>query len=232
MANYNKKKNLEIGHIAFIMDGNGRWASKNRLEKKEGHKAGIKTCIKLIKSLYKLDVHIKELSFYVFSSENWKRSLTEIKNLFDLIEEYYNEFEMAAQNNNLKIRHYGSRKKLSKKILNIIDDVTEKTKRNSSNCINLVFNYGGRDEIISSIKKIGQKNINKQTLTKNLYTSESNDPDLIIRTGGELRLSNFMLWQSAYSELYFTKKLWPDFNISDLKKILINYKKRKRNFGT
>ena len=213
------------------MDGNGRWASKHYLKKKEGHRAGIKSCINLIKSISKLDVHIKELSFYVFSSENWSRSLNEIKNLFDLIEEYYQEFEATAQNYDLKIRHYGSRKKLSKKILKIIDNVTKTTKNNSSTAINLVFNYGGRDEIISSIKKIKSGKINKINVTNNLYTSMSKDPDLIIRTGGEYRLSNFMLWQSAYSELYFTKKLWPDFNITDLKKILINFKKRKRNFG-
>ena len=213
------------------MDGNGRWASKKKLKKKEGHKAGIKACIKLIKNLKKLDVHIEELSFYVFSSENWKRSFTEIKNLFDLIEEYYHEFETTAQNNNLKIRHYGSRRKLSKKILKIIDDVTKKTKKNNSNTINLVFNYGSRDEILNSIKKMEFKNININNFTNNLYTSCSSDPDLIIRTGGEFRLSNFMLWQAAYSELYFTKKLWPDFNILDLKKIIINFKKRKRNFG-
>ena len=204
---------------------------KKKLKKKEGHKAGIKACIKLIKNLEKLDVHIEELSFYVFSSENWKRSFTEIKNLFDLIEEYYHEFETTAQNNNLKIQHYGSRKKLSKKILKIIDNVTKKTKKNNSNTINLVFNYGSRDEILNSIKKLKFKNINVNNFTNNLYTSCSSDPDLIIRTGGEFRLSNFMLWQAAYSELYFTKKLWPDFNILDLKKIIINFKKRKRNFG-
>ena len=213
------------------MDGNGRWASKKYLKKKEGHRAGIKSCINLIKSINKLDVHIKELSFYVFSSENWNRSFTEVKNLFNLIEEYYGEFEKTAQNYNLKIRHYGSRKKLSKKILKIIDDVTKKTEKNNSYAINLVFNYGGRDEIVNSVKKIKLGKINNDNIKKNLYTSESKDPDLIIRTGGEYRLSNFMLWQVAYSELYFTKKLWPDFNISDLKKILINFKDRKRNFG-
>ena len=213
------------------MDGNGRWASKNNLKKKEGHRAGIKACINLIKSINKLDVHINELSFYVFSSENWKRSLSEIKNLFDLIDEYYLEFETTAQDYNLKIRHYGSRKKLSKKTLKIIDDVTQKTKNNASTTINLVFNYGGRDEIVSSIKKIKSKKINKTNISKNLYTSMSKDPDLIIRTGGEMRLSNFMLWQSAYSELFFTKKLWPDFNIKALKEIIINFKNRKRNFG-
>ena len=213
------------------MDGNGRWASKNKLKKKEGHKAGIKACINLIKSISKLNVHINEISFYVFSSENWKRSISEINNLFNLIEEFYQEFEMTAQNYNLKIRHFGSRKKLSKKILSIIDDVTKKTNNNSSTAINLVFNYGGRDEIVNSVKNIKSGKINKKNITKNLYTSKSKDPDLIIRTGGELRLSNFMLWQSAYSELFFTKKLWPDFNITDLKKIIINFKKRKRNYG-
>ncbi len=213
------------------MDGNGRWASKKNLKKKEGHRAGIKSCINLIKSIDRLDTHINELSFYVFSSENWKRPLNEIKNLFDLIEEYYQEFEKTAQNYDLKIRHYGSKKKLNKKILDIIDDVTNKTKNNNSNIINLVFNYGGRNEIVSSIKKIKSGKINKTNITKNLYTSMSEDPDLIIRTGGEMRLSNFMLWQSAYSELYFTKKLWPDFNISDLKKIIVNFEKRKRNYG-
>ena len=213
------------------MDGNGRWASKNLLKKKEGHRAGIKSCINLINGINKLDIYINEISFYVFSSENWKRSFREIQNLFDLIEEYYHEFEKTAENYNIKIRHYGSRKKLSKKILKIIDDVTNKTKNNNSSAINLVFNYGARDEIVSSIKKIQSGKINKINITKNLYTSKSKDPDLIIRTGGEMRLSNFMLWQSAYSELYFTKKLWPDFNIVDLKKILTNFKKRKRNYG-
>ena len=213
------------------MDGNGRWASKNFLKKKEGHRAGIKSCINLIKRINRLDIHINELSFYVFSSENWKRSLNEIRNLFDLIEEYYQEFEKTAQNYDLKIRHYGSKKKLSKKILDIIDEVTKKTKKNNSTVINLVFNYGGRDEIVSSIKRIKSGKINKTNIAKNLYTSMSGDPDLIIRTGGEMRLSNFMLWQSAYSELYFTKKLWPDFNISDLKKIIINFENRKRNYG-
>ena len=213
------------------MDGNGRWASKNFLNKKEGHRAGIKSCIKLIKSIDKLDAKINEFSFYVFSSENWQRSLSEVKNLFDLIEEYYQEFEKTAQNYNFKIRHYGSRKKLSKKILKIIDDVTQKTKENRSSTINLVFNYGGRDEIVRSVKKLGLSKINKRNINKNLYTSMSKDPDLIIRTGGEMRLSNFMLWQSAYSELYFTKKLWPDFNVTDLKKIVTNFEKRKRNYG-
>ena len=211
------------------MDGNGRWAKKNYLKKKEGHKAGIKACIKLLNKVNNLDTQINELSFYVFSSENWKRSFIEVNDLFKLIENYYQEFEMTASDKDIRIRHYGSRKKLSKKILKIIDDVENKTKKNKSQYVNLLFNYGGRDEIINSIKNL--KNINATNLSKNLYTSSSKDPDLIIRTGGEFRLSNFMLWQSAYSELYFTKKLWPDFNISDLKKILINYKKRNRRFG-
>ena len=213
------------------MDGNGRWAKKINLTRKDGHKAGIKACINLINNLNKLDCNIHEISFYVFSSENWNRPLSEINDLFSLIETYYLEFENIAHNNNIRINHFGSRKKLNRKILKIIDDVIKRTKKNNGQKLNLVFNYGSRDEIVHAINKLGKKKANKKNISKNLYSKFSNDPDLIIRTGGEVRLSNFMLWQSAYSELYFTKKLWPDFKISDLKRILINYHNRKRNFG-
>ena len=138
---------------------------------------------------------------------------------------------MTAQNNDLRIRHYGSRNRLSRKLLKIIDDVTAKTKKNSSNYINLVFNYGGRDEILNSIKKLGYKKINTANLIKNLYTSESKDPDLIIRTGGEYRLSNFMLWQSAYSELIFIKKFWPEFSQDDFLSAIKEFNQRERRFG-
>ena len=213
------------------MDGNGRWANKKKLSRKDGHQAGIKNCIKLINNLNKLNFTISELSFYVFSTENWKRPATEVRDLFNLIEKFYKEFECTAYEKNLIVRHYGSRKKLNKKILKIIDNVTEKTKKNSGQYINLVFNYGSRDEIITAFKEIRSKKINVKIFEKNLQTSKSNDPDLIVRTGGEMRLSNFMLWQAAYSELYFTKILWPDFGISNLNNILINYNKRIRRFG-
>ncbi len=222
-----------IGHVAFIMDGNGRWATNRNLPRKEGHKEGIKSCIRLIKNIDKVDFNVKELSFYVFSEENWKRPISEIKNLFSLIEEYYKKFSDVAHEKNLKVRHYGSRRKLNRKLLSIIDDVTLKTRNNNGSCINLFFNYGSRNEIIEAINKLdSKKNISPNLFSRKLITAPSKDPDLIIRTGGEMRLSNFMLWQSAYSELYFTQKLWPDFNITDLKKTLINFKNRNRRYGS
>ena len=213
------------------MDGNGRWATKKNLKRKEGHKQGIKNCIKLIDNLEKIEFKINELSFYVFSSENWKRSPSEIKNLFKLIEDFYYEFETTANKRKLKIRHFGSRRKLSSKILKIIDTVTINTQKNKGTCINLVFNYGSHDEIVNAFKKIKGGKISKEKISQNLYTANSTELDAIIRTGGDMRLSNFMLWQSAYSELFFSKKLWPDFNIQDLNKILKSFKKRKRNYG-
>ena len=223
-----KKK---INHVAIIMDGNGRWAKKKNLAKKVGHEYGIKNCISICDDLKKLNYKIKELSFYVFSTENWERSPSEVKNLFDLIETYYKDFKNKADSNNLKIRHYGSRKKLSKKLLNIIDDVSDKTKKNNGTVINLLFNYGSRQEINDAVTKIkGTQNLTRD-FKKYLYVPESYDPDLIIRTGGEQRLSNFMLWQSAYAELYFTKILWPDFKIKNLNLAIDNYMKRKRKLG-
>ena len=213
------------------MDGNGRWALKKKLKRKDGHREGIKTCIKLINNISKLNFNIDEISFYVFSAENWQRPFSEVKHLFKLIEDYYVEFEHTAINRNFKIRHYGTKKRLNKKILDIIEKVTKKTKKNKGIKINLVFNYGSRDEIVEAANKVRNKRITIKSINNNLYTKESNEPDLIIRTGGELRLSNFMLWQSAYAEFYFTKKLWPDFKLADLNKILINYKNRSRKYG-
>ena len=223
-----KKK---INHVAIIMDGNGRWAKKKNLAKKVGHEYGIKNCISICDDLKRLNYKIKELSFYVFSTENWERSPSEVKNLFDLIETYYEDFKNKADSNNLKIRHYGSRKKLSKKLLNIIDNVSDKTKKNNGTVINLLFNYGSRQEINDAVIKIkGTQNLTRD-FKKYLYVPDSYDPDLIIRTGGEQRLSNFMLWQSAYAELYFTKILWPDFKIKNLNLAIDNYMKRKRKLG-
>tara|TARA_B100001029_G_C15049533_1_gene449662 strand:- start:798 stop:1493 length:696 start_codon:yes stop_codon:yes gene_type:complete len=220
-----------INHVAIIMDGNGRWAAKKKLSKKNGHESGIRNCISLCKKIGKLKYSIKEISFYVFSTENWGRSRTEITNLFELIELFYSEFESTANEFNLRIRHYGSRKKLSKKILKIIDDVTDKTKKNSGTYVNLLFNYGSRQEISDAIHKIKHSEKPFKDLRRYMYIPESLDPDLIIRTGGEKRLSNFMLWQSAYSELYFVKTLWPDFKVSHLNKALNNFTLRNRKHG-
>ncbi len=213
------------------MDGNGRWAKKNHFAKKKGHEAGVTNCIKICNNLSKLDCQIKELSFYVFSTENWKRNPSEINNLFNLIEIFYKNFQKVANDNNLIIRHCGSRKKISKKLLNIIDEVTEKTKSNTGTFVNLMFNYGSRQEIQDAMIKMQDAKNHKKKLNDFFYITESNDPDLIIRTGGEKRLSNFMLWQGAYSELYFTNTLWPDFKYSNFNRAIQNYFKRNRKYG-
>ena len=223
-----KKK---INHVAIIMDGNGRWAQKNNFSKKVGHEKGIKNCISICEGLNKLKYKINEISFYVFSTENWKRNPAEVKNLFNLIDVFYVDFYSKANVNNLKIRHYGSRKRLSKKLLAIIDDVTEKTKKNDGTIVNLLFNYGARQELNDAIKKIRKLKNPSSNLKRYLYIPDSSDPDLIIRTGGEIRLSNFMLWQSAYAELFFTKTLWPDFKIKNLNNALDDYINRKRKLG-
>ncbi len=230
MSSFNLSKK-KINHVAIIMDGNGRWAKKNNLQKKNGHKQGILNCISLCQSLKDLDYKINEISFYVFSAENWRRNPSEIKNLFNLITEFYRDFSTTANDNNLKIRHYGSRKKLSKKLLSIIDEVTSITKDNKGTIVNLLFNYGSRQEIDDAVDKIKKLRNPSKNLRDYFYIPESKDPDFIIRTGGELRLSNFMLWQSAYAELYFTKVLWPDFKISNLNRALDQLMKRKRNYG-
>ena len=224
------KKNT-INHVALIMDGNGRWAKKKGISKKLGHEAGVNNCIKICKNIYKINYQIKEISFYVFSTENWSRNPKEVQNLFDLIENFYIDFREVANDNNLIVRHCGSRKKLSKKLLNIIDDVTSKTLKNTGSCINLMFNYGSRQEIIDAITKMNKVKGKHKDLKKYLYLHDSHDPDLIIRTGGEKRLSNFMLWQSAYTELYFTKILWPDFNYIKLSKAIEKFYQRNRKYG-
>ena len=230
MSSSNLSK-VKINHVAIIMDGNGRWAKKNNLQKKTGHKYGIKNCISLCKSLRDLDYKINEISFYVFSAENWRRNPSEIKNLFNLITEFYRDFSSTANDNNLKIRHYGSRKKLSKKLLSIIDEVTATTKDNKGTIVNLLFNYGSRQEMNDAVDKIRKLKNPSKNLRDYFYIPESKDPDFIIRTGGQIRLSNFMLWQSAYAELYFTKVLWPDFKISNLNRALDQLMKRTRNYG-
>ena len=222
---------IKINHIAIIMDGNGRWANKNKISKKKGHEQGVRNCIKICENLKKLDFKINEISFYVFSTENWNRSSLEVSNLFKIIESFYDSFKTSANNNNISIRHYGSKQRLTSKIKKIIDDVVQSTKKNNGTYVNLLFNYGSRQEIEDAIKKIQSEKKKKFNFRDYLYVPESKDPDLIIRTGGEIRLSNFMLWQSAYSELYFTKILWPDFKITSLNKILHSYMERNRKLG-
>ena len=224
-----KKKTID--HVAIIMDGNGRWATKKGLRRSVGHRAGIKNCINIIKNLDKLDYKIKYLTLYVFSTENWRRPIREINDLFNLIEDYYINFKNVANEENLKINHLGTTKNLSKKLNKIISDVVKITKNNNGTIINLAFNYGGRTEIIDAIKKSNSNLISQKTISKNLYIPTIPDPDLIIRTGGEMRLSNFLLWQSAYAELSFTNILWPNFKIQSLNRVILKFFERSRRYG-
>ncbi len=228
----NTSEIIKINHLAIIMDGNRRWAKKNRLKINLGHKAGIDNSINLLKAINKDNsIKIKYITLYVFAESNWKRSALEIKSLFNFIEQTYNKFQELSNEENFKIKHFGSKKKLPKSINDIIEDVQKKTNRNKGIQINLAFNYSGRLEIINAVKNliINKKDINK--FESYLYSHGIPDPDFIIRTGGEYRISDFLLWQSAYSEFYFTKTLWPDFKINNLKMSFRNYIKRKRNYG-
>ena len=222
----------KINHIAIIMDGNGRWAKKNLVNKKNGHQAGIDTAIKICKSISK-DSIVNHLTLYTFSTENWNRSPQEIRQLFELINSTYKQFKDTAIDQNIKIIHLGKKSKLPKQTINIINDVVESTKMNNGLTLNIALNYGGRSEILDAFIKFKKSklNISEKNFYKFLYNPKLPDPEIIIRTGGDLRLSNFLLWQSAYSEFFFTKTLWPNFNYIQLKKIINNFNKRKRNFG-
>ena len=220
----------QLNHVAFIMDGNGRWGKKRRKTRNYGHFNGVKTVKKVVEASIKLN--IPTITFFVFSTENWKRPKSEIKFLFNLIKSYFLEEIKNVINNGIKINIIGDIDKLPNNLKKILNTTVEKTKKNKKITVNLALNYGSRDEIVKAFKELKKKKkISETDITKNLYTSLMPDPDILIRTGGKKRLSNFMLWQLAYSELYFLNKLWPDFNIRDLKKIINDYKSIKRNFG-
>ena len=230
-----KKSSVEIiklNHLAIIMDGNRRWAKKNNLKSNLGHKEGINNAINILKKINnEKSIKLKYITLYVFAVNNWKRSSIEINSLFNFIKQTYNKFEDLSVNENFRIKHFGSNKKLPKSIKEIISDVQNKTEHNTGIQINLAFNYSAREEIIEAVKQIVANKKRANKFESYLYSNGVPDPDLIIRTGGELRMSDFLLWQSAYSELIFTKKLWPDFKFMHLKKSLIKYLKRKKNYG-
>ena len=221
----------KLNHVAFIMDGNGRWGKKRNKGRNFGHLNGVKTVKKIVQSSIKLKIPV--LTFYVFSTENWKRPQSEINFLFKLIINYFKKELKNVISNGIKINILGKINTLPPKIKFVLKDVIQLTKRNKKITVNLAINYGSKNEIISAAKQLKKKKIiNENLIKKNLYTKYMPDPDLLIRTGGHKRLSNFMLWQLAYSELYFLDKLWPDFNSSDLRKIINNFKQIKRNFGS
>ena len=220
-----------IKHVAIIMDGNGRWGVQNKKSRNLGHKAGLATAEKIIKETVKKK--IKFITLYAFSTENWKRPKREVQFLFNLLEEFLIKKTKQLNKQDLKFTVIGSRKNFSKKLLTIISKSETITKNNKSLQINLALNYGFKSELINAINVMKKNNIlfNESNITKHLYTKNVPDPDLLIRTGNTNRLSNFLLWQLAYSEIYFVKKLWPDFSIKDYNKILNNFKNLKRNFG-
>ena len=219
-----------LNHVAIIMDGNGRWGLKNAKSRNAGHKAGLKTVEKIIKLTIKQN--IKYLTLYAFSTENWKRPKKEINYLFNILENFLTHKIDDIHNQDIKLNIIG-KKNFSKELNKLLHSSEKKTSKNKSLQINLALNYGSKSELIYSIKSIinDKKNINEKNISNNLFTKNIPDPDLLIRTGDTKRLSNFLLWQLAYTEIFFEKKLWPDFNTKDYNRILNKFKKVKRNYG-
>jgi undecaprenyl diphosphate synthase len=219
-----------LNHIAIIMDGNGRWGLKHKSSRNEGHKAGLNTVEKIIKETIKQK--IKFLTLYVFSTENWNRPKKEITYLFNLLEHFLSKKIEELHKKDIKLNVIGN-KNFSKKLNKLLNYSEQKTSKNTTLQINLALNYGSKFEILNAVKKLKKNNdkINEKNLSKHLQTKNIPDPELLIRTGNTKRLSNFLLWQLAYAEIFFEKKLWPDFNEKDYIKIIKKFKKIKRNFG-
>ena len=219
-----------LNHVAIIMDGNGRWGLKHKNSRNAGHKAGLITVEKVIKETIKNKIGF--LTLYAFSTENWKRPKKEINFLFSLLESFLKNRLDELHKQNIKLKIIGN-KNFSKKLNKLLNTAEKKTLKNKKLQINLALNYGSKFELLNAFKNL-QKNkakINEKNLRKYLQTVDIPDPDLLIRTGNTKRLSNFLLWQLAYSEIFFEKKLWPEFNVKDYNKIIKKYKKIKRNFG-
>ncbi len=218
----------KLNHVAFIMDGNGRWGKKKGKGRNFGHLKGIETVKKIVKFSIKLNIPI--VTFFVFSSENWKRPKKEISFLFKLISVYFTKEINDIIKQEIKINIFGESNKLPLKIKSILKKTIKLTSKNKKILVNLAINYGSKNEIIHAFKK-NKKKLNVKNLEKNLYTGGIPNPDILIRTGGHKRLSYFMLWQLSYTELFFLDKLWPEFNSKDLTKIINKYRIIKRNFG-
>ena len=219
-----------INHVAIIMDGNGRWGIKHKNSRNSGHKAGLDTVEKIIKETIKQNISF--LTLYAFSTENWKRPKKEINYLFGLLENFLTNKIEELNKQNIKLKIIGL-KKFSSKLNKLLSLSERKTSKNKKLQINLALNYGSKFELLNAFKILKKKRnkINEKNIGKYLFTNNIPDPDLLIRTGNTKRLSNFLLWQLAYSEIFFEKKLWPDFNEKDYNKIIKSFKKIKRNFG-
>ena len=225
-------------HIAIIMDGNRRWAKSKGLKPTLGHKEGAKTLEKIVR--YANKIGIKHITVYAFSTENWKRTEEEVNALMLLLQNYIDDYSKKADTENIRIKFLGDTNALPERMHKSLANCIERTKNNTGITFNIALNYGGRLELIRAIKEISKKvkqdelkieDINEEIVSNELYTAGQPDPDLVIRTSGELRLSNFLPWQVVYSELLFVDKNWPDFNEEDLDNAIIEYQKRTRNFG-
>ena len=221
-----------IKHVAIIMDGNGRWGLTHKGSRNLGHRAGLNTVEVVIEECIK--EKIKYLTLYTFSTENWKRPKKEIKYLFNLLENFLLKRIDELIEKNIKLRFIGELNKLPSTLKNLIKLSEKKTSQNTLVQVNVALNYGSKNELINALKIINKKNIsiNEKNINKNLFTNDIPNPDLMIRTGNTQRLSNFMLWQLAYTEIFFEKKLWPDFKKKDFRKILSRFTSIKRNFGS
>lgn len=231
-------KNNLPKHIAIIMDGNGRWAKKRNLPRTEGHRRGIKVVEDIVEAAAKDG--IKVLSLYAFSTENWNRPKKEIDMLMAALANFLRHSANKLIKNNIKLLVMGDLKKFPQSLQDLLSDIQKRSERNSGLIVNLALNYGSRYEIVTAVKNIINEvnkgnlsvdNIDEETFSKFLYTKDLPDPDLLIRTSGEIRISNFMLWQLSYAELYFCKKFWPDFTKKDLENAIKAYQRRERRFG-
>ena len=229
-----KSSDSQIHHIAFIVDGNRRWAADRGLAKLEGHKAGYERLKEIAQACF--DCGINEVSAYIFSTENWNRQKTEVSYLMDLAYRIFTQDLEELDSKGIRIRFWSLRERLSKKLLTAIEKTEAKTASNTKGTLNLCFNYGGQQEIVLAVQEIVRQGIpvekiDQETIKAHLLTHDSPAPDLIVRTSGEQRLSNFLLWDSAYAELNFLPVYWPDFDVAWLDKVIADYSRRDRRFG-
>ena len=231
----NQKRHVGPRHVAIIMDGNGRWATQRGLPRLAGHKVGIEQIQRVLQ--YLADNHVTFVTLYAFSTENWNRPLTEVRGILNLMEEALVKQTPQLHKKNVKVIHLGKVDKLEESMKIALQNAQDLTKFNTGITLNVAFDYGGRDEILEAVRsliraQIQPDQIDETLFSSHMYTHPSPDPDLVIRTGGELRVSNFLLWQSAYSEYYHTPTFWPDLNDSELELALKSYQSRDRRFGS
>jgi len=230
----NQKRHVGPRHVAIIMDGNGRWATQRGLPRLAGHKVGIEQIQRVLQ--YLADNHVSFVTLYAFSTENWNRPLTEVRGILNLMEEALVKQTPQLHKKNVKVIHLGKVDRLEESMKIALQNAQELTKFNTGITLNVAFDYGGRDEILEAVRsliraQIQPDQIDETLFSSHMYTHPSPDPDLVIRTGGEMRISNFLLWQSAYSEYYHTPTFWPDLNDSELELALKSYQSRDRRFG-